>query len=140
MSDPNSVTGLWIITVSVIGLVILFFGIAKLVSSRRVTRKHGSPAVPAGAVAAVASLEQARSVAKAADQAQDEAVRRGGTLLTVRADEETATRADSILDRSGVAAAARRDAYRESGWSRFDEAGAPLSREEIEAERNRYSI
>ncbi len=69
-----------------------------------------------------------------------EGVRRGGTLATVRADEETATRADSILDRSGVAASARRDAYRDSGWSRFDEGGAPLTRKEIEAERNRYSI
>ena len=69
-----------------------------------------------------------------------EGVRRGGTLVTVRSEEEVALRADGILDRSGVAASARRDAYREGGWSRFDEAGAPLSREEIEAERNRYSI
>lgn len=69
-----------------------------------------------------------------------EGVRRGGTLVTVRAEEEAALRADGILDQSGVAASARRDAYREGGWSRFDEAGAPLSKEEIEAERNRYSI
>lgn len=67
-----------------------------------------------------------------------EGVRRGGTLVTVRADEDV--RADAILDRSGVAASARRDAYREGGWSRFDEAGAPLSREELEAERKRYTI
>lgn len=69
-----------------------------------------------------------------------EGVRRGGTLVTVRADEDIALRADAILDRSGVGASARRDAYREGGWSRFDEAGAPLSREELEAERKRYTI
>lgn len=66
----NSVTPLWIVTLSVIGLVILFFGIASLFSSRRVRRKDASPAAPTEAVAAVASLEKARSIAKAADQAQ----------------------------------------------------------------------
>ncbi|MDO9383564.1 MAG: hypothetical protein Q7T86_11935 [Hyphomicrobiaceae bacterium] len=69
-----------------------------------------------------------------------EGVRRGGTLVTVRADQDAAARADGILDRSGVAASARRDAYREGGWSRFDEAGAPLSREQLEAERKRYTL
>ena len=69
-----------------------------------------------------------------------EGVRRGGTLVTVRADEDVATRADAILDRSGVSASAKRDAYREGGWSRFDEAGAPLSREELDAERKRYTL
>ena len=69
-----------------------------------------------------------------------EGVRRGGTLVTVRADEDVASRADAILDRSGVAASVRRDAYKEAGWSTFDEARAPLTKEEIEAERSRYSI
>ena len=69
-----------------------------------------------------------------------EGVRRGGTLVTVRADEDVASRADAILDRSGVAASVRRDAYKEGGWSEFDEARAPLTKEEIEAERSRYSI
>lgn len=69
-----------------------------------------------------------------------EGVRRGGTLVTVRADEDVASRADAILDRSGVAASVRRDAYKEGGWSTFDEARAPLTKEEIEAERSRYSI
>lgn len=69
-----------------------------------------------------------------------EGVRRGGTLVTVRADESIASRADTILDRAGVAASSRREAYRESGWSQFDESGPALSREEIDAERNRYSI
>ncbi|MDO9384299.1 MAG: hypothetical protein Q7T86_15720 [Hyphomicrobiaceae bacterium] len=69
-----------------------------------------------------------------------EGVRRGGTLVTVRAEEDVAARADTILGRSGVVASARRDAYRESGWSRFDETADPLSQEEIDKERNRYSI
>lgn len=69
-----------------------------------------------------------------------EGVRRGGTLVTVRAEEAVALQADAILDRSGVTASARRDAYREGGWSKFDESGAALSKDEIDAERGRYSI
>lgn len=69
-----------------------------------------------------------------------EGVRRGGTLVTVRADEDGASRADAILDRSGIAASTRRDAYREGGWSEFDEARAPLTRDEIDAERKRNTI
>jgi hypothetical protein len=70
-----------------------------------------------------------------------EGVRRGGTLVTVRAEEDIAAGAERILDQSaGVAAATRRGAYHEAGWSRFDETSPPLSREEIEAERNRNSL
>ncbi len=71
-AQGNSMTPLLIITCSVIGLVILFFGIASMVSSRRIKKKGISPAAPTDAVAAVASFEKARSVAKAADQAQKE--------------------------------------------------------------------
>lgn len=72
-AQADSMTPLWIMTISVIGLVILFFAIASMVSKRRASpnRPDSSVIAPTEAVAAVASLDKARSIAKAADQAQD---------------------------------------------------------------------
>lgn len=51
-----------------------------------------------------------------------EGVRRGGTLVTVRADEERATAVETILDKhEPVNTSDRADSYRAGGWSRFDE-------------------
>ena len=71
-AQADSMTPLWIMTISVLALVVLFCAIASLVSSRRVggSRSNSSKGLPNEAVAAVASLEKARLVAKAADQAQ----------------------------------------------------------------------
>jgi len=58
-----------------------------------------------------------------------EGVRRGGTLVTVKADESQTATVERILDtHSPVDTAARGDAYRAEGWSRFDE-DAPAYRE-----------
>lgn len=68
-----------------------------------------------------------------------EGVRRGGTLLVVQTEDSTASRAESILRRhSPIDVKNRASAWRESGWSRFDESGNPLTPAEIEAERKRY--
>ncbi len=51
-----------------------------------------------------------------------EGVRRGGTLVTVRADETQGSLVEQILARHmPVDPAARSEAYRAEGWSRFDE-------------------
>ena len=51
-----------------------------------------------------------------------EGVRRGGTLVTVRAPEGMAPTVETVLSRySGVDAATRGAEYRASGWERFDE-------------------
>ena len=53
-----------------------------------------------------------------------EGVRRGGTLVTVRADESQRAMAEAVLDRySPVDISTRREEYRSSGWERFDENG-----------------
>lgn len=55
-----------------------------------------------------------------------EGIRRGGSLVTVRAPESRAAEATRIMDGFGpVDAAARRAEYRREGWERFDET-APL--------------
>lgn len=60
-----------------------------------------------------------------------EGVRRGGTLVTVRASDEQASMVETMLDRANaVDVAARGDVYRQEGWSRFDEA-APAYRSDL---------
>ena len=51
-----------------------------------------------------------------------EGVRRGGTLVTVKANEGQAAMVERVLDtHSPVDTVSRGDAYRAEGWSRFDE-------------------
>lgn len=68
-----------------------------------------------------------------------EGVRRGGTLVSVRADGDDAMRVEQILNgQRGVDAMSRGGDYRSSGWSQFDETAQPYSAEQIAAERSRY--
>lgn len=67
-----------------------------------------------------------------------EGVRRGGTLVSVRADDEDAGRIEQLLN-GGVDAAARGDAYRQQGWSRFDDTATPYSVDDISRERGLYA-
>ena len=68
-----------------------------------------------------------------------EGVRRGGTLVSVKADGDDAHRLQTILDGSrGFDATTRGEAYRQSGWSGFDANAEPYTSEQIELERARY--
>ncbi|NTA13828.1 general stress protein [Agrobacterium tumefaciens] len=68
-----------------------------------------------------------------------EGVRRGGTLVTARVEEDLVPEAEAVLKRQGwVDPAERRSAYREQGWTGFDETSRPYAAEDIEQERNRY--
>lgn len=68
-----------------------------------------------------------------------EGVRRGGTLVSVRAEDGEEDRLERIMDaRSGYDSSARGDAYRASGWSKFDETADPYSTDQIERERASY--
>lgn len=50
-----------------------------------------------------------------------ESVRRGGSLVTVRADDTRRLEVERILDRANPTnATARRELYRQDGWTRFD--------------------
>lgn len=69
-----------------------------------------------------------------------ESVRRGGTLVTVHADESGSEEAVAILQNAGAVDIDRRaDEWRASGWTGFDEKAAPYSFEEIERNRTRYA-
>jgi hypothetical protein len=75
------------------------------------------------------------------DEAQvyAEGVRRGGTLVSVRADGDEAATAERILNgRSGVDAADRGAAYRQDGWTGYSPDAPAYSADEIARERSRY--
>jgi hypothetical protein len=68
-----------------------------------------------------------------------EGVRRGGTLVTARVDDARASMAREILQRhKWVDPAVRGSAYRETGWTSFDESARPYTPEQVAAERDRY--
>lgn len=61
-------------------------------------------------------------------QVYAEGVRRGGNLVTVRADETRAMQAESILNgHNPVDPQQRAMAYRQGGWTRFDEDAGPYT-------------
>lgn len=68
-----------------------------------------------------------------------EGVRRGGTLVTARVEDERYAEADAILaGTSRVDVGTRRKLYTEEGWQRFDADADPYTPEEVERERSRY--
>lgn len=67
-----------------------------------------------------------------------EGLRRGGTLVSARVPDGDRARVEAILDRSAVNISARADAYRQSGWDRFDPATQPYDAEQVRRERELY--
>lgn len=68
-----------------------------------------------------------------------EGVRRGGTLVSVKAHDDEIAKVQAILDgQRGVDAKVRGEAYRQAGWSQFDAAADPFGVEEIARERALY--
>jgi len=66
-----------------------------------------------------------------------EGVRRGGTLVTARVDEDQADAAAAILGQSGsIDVAQRRAAYVEGGWSGYNPLGGALPGDRIEDDRS----
>ncbi|TSD90527.1 hypothetical protein FFK22_001540 [Mycobacterium sp. KBS0706] len=68
-----------------------------------------------------------------------EGVRRGGTLLTVQVEQDQAAQVQEILLENGaIDAAARGEAYRSSGWTRYDPRAPVYTPDEIARERDLY--
>ncbi len=68
-----------------------------------------------------------------------EGVRRGGTLVSVKTHDADEARIEQLLNgRSGIDATTRGAAYREQGWSGFDDTAAPYSVDDISRERDLY--
>lgn len=115
------------------------------------------PVIAAGwlASAAVAALAGAAVVGAAgglvgalthAGVSQEEAdvyaegVRRGGTLVSAKVDDDKLAAAEAALNAIPyVDVASRGAAYRQSGWSKFDPQAQPYTDDEIVAERAHYA-
>ncbi len=96
-------------------------------------------AVVGGATGGLVGSLTGAGVSERDAQFYAEGVRRGGTLVTVRVDDARAAAAREILYRhQAIDPAARSAAYRETGWTSFDETAPPYTAEQIEAERERY--
>ncbi len=67
-----------------------------------------------------------------------EGVRRGGSVVTAKADEKHIVAAEQILGRRAVNLTERSKFYRESGWREFNPDAPPYSAEDIEIERKRF--
>jgi len=95
----------------------------------------GTGAVAGGLIGGLVDLGVPESHA----QYYAESVRRGGALVTVRADEVRADEVQAILREHGaVDIEGRVERWRESGWERFDAEAPPYSAEEIRRDRAAY--
>lgn len=63
-----------------------------------------------------------------------EGVRRGGTLLTARVPDGDRARLEPLLATSAIDISKRAEAYRSSGWNRFDDQRPHLTAEELRRE------
>lgn len=73
-------------------------------------------------------------------QVYAEGVRRGGSLLKLRLEEEDVDRAMDVLERGNVVDVEERgSAYRDSGWTGYDETADYYDEQSAEEERVRYS-
>ena len=104
-------------------------GVGPIVAAGWLVATLTGAGVGAAAGGLVGSLTGA-GVSEADAQVHAEGVRRGGTLVTVRADEAQAARIETVLDgRTPVNLATRRAEYETEGWAKFDPSAVPLTAE-----------
>jgi uncharacterized membrane protein len=96
----------------------------------------GVGAVAGGLIGGLTDL----GVSKADAEYYAESVRRGGALVTVRADESRAERAADVMREHGAVDIERRvEEWRESGWTGWNPEAQPYSLDDIERDRTRYA-
>ena len=86
---------------------------------------------------AIGALTQA-GVSNEDAEVYAEGLRRGGAVVTARIPDNDAARYQSSMDRSAVRIADRADAYRKTGWQRFDPKAAPYTADQVKKERSLY--
>jgi hypothetical protein len=95
----------------------------------------GTGAVAGGLIGGLVDLGVPESDA----QYYAESVRRGGALVTVRADESRADEVAAILrERGAVDIEGRVERWREGGWQGFDQSAQPYTVDEIRRDRAMY--
>lgn len=95
-------------------------------------------AVAGGAVGGIVGALVSAGVPEEHAEVYSEAVRRGGTLVSVKADASQSQTVHDILDRHDpVDPVSRAVEYRNSGWTKFDPDAPAYTRSETSAERMR---
>jgi len=67
-----------------------------------------------------------------------ESIRRGGALVSVKAEEADRARVQGLMDKSSVNTGNRAAMYRKEGWQRFDAAAPTYSADQVQKERELY--
>ena len=119
-------------------------GLGPIVAAGWLAAAAAGAGIGAAGGAATGSIVGALKNAGHTDEEADvysEGVRRGGTLVSAKVADADIAPAEAILDRSNsVDATTRGAAYRETGWSGFDETAPAYTAEEIERERSGYGV
>ncbi|WP_419827140.1 general stress protein [Sphingomonas sp.] len=117
-------------------------GLGPIVAAGWLAATAAGAGIGAAGGAATGSIVGAlKNAGHSEDEAQvyAEGVRRGGTMVSARVDDSDAARVEAALDRaSRVDVAARGAAYRQSGWTGFDENAPAYTTAEIDRERAGY--
>ncbi|HEX4294905.1 MAG TPA: hypothetical protein VHZ29_12290 [Rhizomicrobium sp.] len=67
-----------------------------------------------------------------------EAIRRGGALVVARVPDADVGRCKAILDNAAVDVTTRAAAYRQAGWTRFDDTAPPYTADQVVKDRQSY--
>jgi hypothetical protein len=67
-----------------------------------------------------------------------EGVRRGGTLVTARVADGSASKLEAVMDRSSLRTNDLRSSYSESGWRSFDERATPYTADQVRRYRSSW--
>jgi hypothetical protein len=86
----------------------------------------------------IGALSQQAGVSSEEADVYAEGLRRGGALVSAKVADNDAARYQAIMDRSAVSISDRAAAYRSSGWTRYDQAAGPYTREQAIKERSLY--
>ena len=116
-------------------------GVGPIVAAGWLVATLAGAGVGAAAGGLVGSLTGA-GVSEADAHTYSEGVRRGGSLVTVRADGAMASKIDAILDgRTPVDPVVRRTEYEQTGWKGFDPAAPAYSADQVvTARRSRVRV
>jgi hypothetical protein len=97
-------------------------------------------AAAGGATGGLIGLLTSAGVSKDHTNFYAEAVRRGASLVTARVDEALLATAEAIMQRHGrIDPTTREKAYRDGGWSEFDEKSVPYTPADVARERAFHS-
>jgi hypothetical protein len=86
----------------------------------------------------IGALSQQAGISKEEADVYAEGLRRGGALVSARVADADAARYQSLMDGSAVSIADRGAAYRKTGWTKYDEAASPYTRDQVVKERSLY--